>query len=143
ALCDESRLYFGHDSWLLSCQTIMARLFTAIIFIALAGFDFLAAWPETRYALPGLWHGESFYRGRPTSYWSWRFQQYYMRTRDLPAWLEELMPFARQHDPRLAVIWDAKAVPMLGQLILDNDHIVGGMAADILLDMSINGRNQK
>jgi hypothetical protein len=93
--------------------------------------------PETRYALPGLWRGERFYSGRPTSYWRWRILAYdhgYGQSTwaDWYDWLEEHIPFLPHYD-RIAgeplAACDAGAAPMLGQLIGDSEPIVSARAA--------------
>ena len=93
--------------------------------------------PETRYALPGLLRGEHFYAGRPTSYWSWRIITFHQRSgpslwADCYLWLEEHITVVPHHD-RIAgeplAGCDARALPMLGQLIGDPEPIVSARAA--------------
>jgi hypothetical protein len=45
------------------------RLVWLLIVLFVAGFVTIALSPRGRWIIHGLWHGESFYKGLPTSYW--------------------------------------------------------------------------
>jgi hypothetical protein len=114
----------------------------AVFLTCLAAMITLAALPETRYAILGLWRGEHFYSFRPTSYWRWKISAFYegesppIWTRWY-AWLEQRVPFLPHYDPSARdplAGFDACAVPMLGELTGDQDPLMSARAAFRLIE---------
>jgi hypothetical protein len=120
---------------------------TAVLLAAVALASLLI--PDVRWPLRGWVRGESFFRGRPTSYWSrevkdWMASQDWgcippPRLHTLPEvlgydrtdWLERRLGIPPRVGADAPCLWegDRKAVPVLVELLKDKDTSVAAKAA--------------
>jgi hypothetical protein len=103
---------------------IVIALFLVLFVVA------ILAIPENRLTISGYIRGEHLFKGRPTSYWRYKVEQYifwceHRRPRAKSTW-EKLFSFisSSDRDPKPDVLWgNPKAVPVLIDLTRERNNL--------------------